>query len=390
MDRKTTIFQWSQLLSLAVIHVMMGTFAGILPVILPRVREEFALSLSAVTIILATMNLVNNGTQLMIGHLRDDKSRPLLMQIGLCIAIAICAMNLLKGLPHSYLLLIVMAAVTGFGIAIMFPEILRAVHALDGISPSVSSGVFMIGGNIGFTVGAWLATLLVTRFGLQGLYFFLLAPVISLTLIKSLKIRLAIESKSNDTDSSDSPGLSIWWVYAATVPYGIALLVILSLLPTWLNELGYELTYGGQAVMIFGLGSVVGTLFWAAIAMKKGELITTVVAIFLGLPVLCCYFVFIEHRWAVWILFVAGLIPGSLFPLFITMARRSGGLKLGQRMGLIIGGVWGIASIFLMAAGYLAEYIGIGKLIMFSPAGLLISAAVCIVIMKKQRCRKSS
>ncbi len=369
---------------------MMGTFAGILPVILPRVREEFALTLSAVTIILATMNLVNNSTQLMIGHLRDDKSRPLLMQIGLCIAIAICLMNLLKGSPYSYLLLIVMGAITGFGIAIMFPEILRAVHALDGISPSVSSGVFIIGGNIGFTAGAWLVTLLVTRFGLQGLYFFLLAPVISLVLINSLKIRLAVEPKSNDTDSQDSPGLSIWWVFAATAPLGISLLIVLSLLPTWLNELGFELTYGGQAIMIFGLGGVIGTLFWAAIATKKGELLSTVVALFLGIPVLYCYFLFIQHRWAIWILFAAGLTLMSLFPLFVTMARLAGGLKLGQRMGLIVGGVWGAASLFLMAAGYLAEYIGVGKLIILSPAGFLISAVVCIVIMKKQSCRKNS
>ncbi|GAI41551.1 unnamed protein product, partial [marine sediment metagenome] len=54
----------------------------------------------------------------------------------------------------------------------------------------------MAGGFIGYAVGGWVPTLLVSGFGLKGLYWLLLCPIVGVLLIAFLKIRLAVEKKT--------------------------------------------------------------------------------------------------------------------------------------------------------------------------------------------------
>jgi MFS family permease len=116
-----------------------------------------------------------------------------------------------------------------------------------------------------------------------------------------------------------------------------------------LNELGFELTFGGYSTSMFGLGGAVGSFVWANIARKKDELKCSIAALFLVVPFLVIYLIFINDRAAIWLLFGAGFCAIAAYILMITLSRHAKGLNLGQRMGFMLGGTWALANIVFMA-----------------------------------------
>ena len=153
------------------------------------------------------------------------------------------------------------------------------------------------------------------------------------------------------------------------MPAAVSTTVLANLLPTVLNELRFELTFGGLSATMFGLGGAVGSFVWANIARKKGELKCLTAALFLVVPFIVMYLVFIDNRTAIWLLFGIGFCAISAYVLMITLSRYATGLSLGQRMGFMVGGTWALANIVFMALLPAAEHFGPNVILKFVPLG---------------------
>jgi FSR family fosmidomycin resistance protein-like MFS transporter len=357
-----------------------------LPAILPAIRAEFSLSLSKAGLIMAVLYLTCNGVQPLTGHLRANKHKPLFLHIGLVLGSVIC---LLGAVPRggAFVGMILLAIVSGFGIAIVHPEGLRGIHRLRSIKPAVSTAVFMAGGFVGFAGGGVISAYLVERFGLPGLYPLMLCPLVGIALVILLRIRLAVERTVSvkDTSRQAKSWLPFRFILLMAMPAAVSTTIITSLLPTVLNELNFELTFGGLSATMFGLGGAVGSFVWAHVAHKKGELNCSVAALFLTTPFLVLYFIFIDSRTAIWLLFGAGFWAVSAYILMITLSRQAKGLTLGQRMGFMVGGTWALAYIIFIPLLRAAEHFGSDVIIKFSPLGYLLSGAFGLYVVLKSR-----
>ncbi|MHC4124127.1 MAG: MFS transporter, partial [Planctomycetota bacterium] len=191
MHRKSDIFQWAQLLTLAAVHFLVDLFPGMLPTILPEVRQRFAFTLTMAVAVLTTLNISCNLFQILTGHMRPEKKKPLFMPLGLLLAASLCLMPLLPSSNGLFVTIpiIILALISGLGVAIAHPEGLRGVHNLDRIKPSVSTAVFMTGGFLGYASGGWISTLVVSLFGLEGLLMVFILPLVGILLLWALKIR---------------------------------------------------------------------------------------------------------------------------------------------------------------------------------------------------------
>jgi FSR family fosmidomycin resistance protein-like MFS transporter len=376
-----------QLFVLAGVHFLIDLFASMLPAILPAIRDEFSLSLSQGGYVLVALLLTCNALQPLIGHMRANKRRPLFLHLGLIVGATICLLGILPRGNSAYSLMILLAVVSGIGIAIVHPEGLRAIHSLGRIPPTVSTAVFMAGGFLGYASGGAVSAFLVSRYGLQGLYPLALCPVIGIIMILSLKIRLAVERKGRNKDltQTENKQLSFWLIMVMATPAAVSTTILTSLLPTMLNELGFELTFGGLSTTMFGLGGTVGAFIWAAIAHKKGELKCSIAALFLVIPFLVTYLVFIDNRMAIWLLFGAGFCAMPAYILMITLSRHAKGLKFGQRMGFMVGGTWALAFIVFSALLPIAEHFGTDALLRYVPWGYLFSALFGLFIIFKAK-----
>src|SRR4030042_150000 len=159
-----------QLLVLSGVHFCIDMFAGMLPPLVPAVREEFALSLSLCVLLVVALNMTSNGVQVLTGHLRAYKRAPLFLHIGLVLGAGICLLGLLPRTGAVFVALLLLSIVSACGIAVVHPEALRAVHYLRRIRPAVSTAVFMAGGRCGYASSGAVSTVLVSRFCLRGLY----------------------------------------------------------------------------------------------------------------------------------------------------------------------------------------------------------------------------
>lgn len=385
MNSRSVRIQWLQLLVLSGVHFSVDMFGNMLPAILPAVLREFALTLSLGTVVLSSLTLTSNGVQLLTGHMRPGRSGPLFLHIGLVLAASIC---LLAVIPRSTIgipLIIGLAAVSGCGIAIAHPEGLRAVHGLDGIAPQLSTAVFMTSGLLGFASGGAISAALVSSFGLKGLYPLALCPVVGMLAICLARVRL---STDGDRQRQGGPtpaaqGLAFRGVMLIGLPAAVSTTVVVFLIPTYLDGIGFELTFGGLSAAMFGWGGVVGPFAWAVMARRKGDLPCATVAFLSAFPLLVAYLLLIRSRHAIWLLFGVGFCSMSAYILTITLARHSSGLNLGQRMGFIVGGTWGFAAVVFMALGPIADRFGSGIVLMPMPLGYLLSGLLAMRIMRR-------
>ncbi len=372
---------------LASVHFSIDVFASMLPAILPAILAEFSLSLSKGGLVMAVMYLTCNGVQPLTGHLRANKHKPLFMYLGLALGTVICLLGVLPKGSGAFGGMILLAVVSGFGIAIVHPEGLRGVHRLRQIKPAVSTAVFMAGGFMGYASGGVISAFLVSRFGLQGLYPLMLCPVVGIVLVLLLRVRLSVERTAyvKDATQHGKSWLPFWFILLMAMPAAVSTTIISSLLPTVLNELGFGLTFGGLSATVFGLGGAVGSFAWAHFAHKKGELKCSVMALFLVIPFLAVYLVFINSRMAICMLFGAGFCAISAYILMITLSRSAAGLTLGQRMGFMVGGTWALAYVVFIPLLRVAEHFGSDVVLKFSPLGYLLSGGFGLYVMLKAR-----
>jgi len=380
------------------IHFLVDMFGNMLPAILPEMRRQFAMALWMGGSVLAALSLAANGVQVLTGGMRPNKTSPLFLHIGMVLAASICLIFLAPKSPAGIVLLLVLGVVRGSGIAITHPEGLRAVHTLDRISPSLSMPVFMTAGFLGFASGGMISAHLVSSFGLRGLWPLAMGAVVGVLVLLVAKVHLSTEeSESRAGNSRPQLGpeaLPFWKVLLLGLPAAVSTTVVLQLAPTYLNELGFDLEFGGFATAMFGWGSTVGPFVWAAIAHKKGDLRCSAWAFLLSFPFMALYLVFATHRAAAWLLVGVGFSSMSAYILTITLARNARGANLGRRMALIVGGTWGIAMLVFLVLAALADLVGTGPILKVTPAGYLISAGLAFWVLRRHpessRCRTTT
>jgi len=371
---------------------MVDMIGGMLPAILPKVRTDFQLSLTIAVLVPVVMMIAANSIQMFTGNLRANRVKPLFLHLGLVLTVAVC---LLGALPRSHAaipMMVLLAIITGCGIGTVHPESLRAIHALPHIPPAISTGVFMTGGILGYASGGAISTILVSYWGLGGLYPLLLCPVLVIPIVVLLKIRLAVELKPTDpTGPAPTPKYPAFaLVMIMALPSAISTTLIAVLLPTRLEELGFTLTFGGYSTTMFGLGGALGSLFWAAVAHRKGELLCSTLTFLLATPFALAYLLLLENSGVVWLIFAAGFFAFAGYILLITLARYAPGAKLGLKMGWIVGGTWLFANFVVFPLTPIAQYFGTQTVMQYAPLGYLLSGLIGIHLLRKTRPKTAS
>lgn len=382
----TLRLQWIQLIVLSGVHFLVDMFGNVLPAILPVIRDDFHVTLVVGGLVLASVPLASNAIQILTGSLRPNKTRPLFLHLGVILSASICLVALSPRSAAGIALLVGLGVISGSGVAVAHPEGLRAVHTLGRISPALSTAVFMTAGFLGFASGGAISAVLVGSYGLKGLYPLIPCLLVGIVAIRLSRVRLAVERgalPANSGTPSSVQVLPFWKVLSIGLPAAVSTTVILQLTPTYLNELGFDLAFGGLATAMFGWGSTVGPFVWTVIAHRKGDLAASVWAFLLSTPFIVLYLMFARHAAAAWLLFGVGFSSMSAYILTITLARESRGSNLGQRMALIVGGTWGIATIVFLILTLVAHWVGTGPVLKLTPIGYVLSGVAAFWVLRQ-------
>ena len=384
--------QWTKLIGITMVHFLTDTLAGMFPAVMPDIMREFKWDLPTANMVFSILIIVCNAGQVLICNLRQHNSKPFFLQFGICAGAAICFLCFLAGVPGAFYIMCALAVITGCGIAAAHPEGLRAVHDLDDIPSPISTAVFMTGGAFGFASGGLIGSYFVTLFGLKGLLCFIIPAIVSVIIVYLLKIQLAVEPAVKDNAEQiehieHKTAMSFWPIFWMAVASTTASVILIFLLPTRLQQLGFDRNFGGFSTMMFGMGGAVGSLVWSIVANRKGQLAVASISFFLGVPIMLVYLLLMDHRLAVYLLFASGFCSWAGFPLLVSISRKARGLTLGMRMGLMVGGSWGISAVFEMLLVYIAQplAIDVNTLLYFTPTCFTIASFLGLMIMLNRR-----
>ena len=375
-----------QLGLLTLAHLLADSAGSAIPGFLPVAMTYFGLDLAYGVTIVSFMGIACNLLQIPLSKLGSKSPSPVWIIVGL---VLLGLTGWIGFLPANtpFLLILALILLAAIGIALVHPTGLRGVQALKGISAGMTTPVFMTGGFFGVALAPWIAGLLVERFGLKGLVIFFPLTVLARLCIGIFRIKLATDQdKTVQKGEVYSPwSLTALLVMATFLNCGST--AFSGLVPYMLNkEAGFTLGFGNLALFLFGGGSSAVSVLLGMLASKRRVDVLLIVLLFAGVPFTLLFFLFAGAKWAILFALFSGTLCSSVFPIMVAMSKTSGGkMSLGLRMGLMVGGTWGIAGLVFLLVGIAAKYYGAKEVLTFVvPVFYLLTALTALLTRKRE------
>jgi predicted MFS family arabinose efflux permease len=212
---------------------------------------------------------------------------------------------------------------------------------------------------------------------------------LALTIICLKYADITLITDKQKTESTKNQKADYTWsfpqLFLIALLLNIGATILQALLPTYLYEsMGVSLKYGGFMALLFGLGSALGSFGggWLSKKYSIPNIIMTSMAI--GIPLLIIYILSCQYIWSGIFIFLAGMFVSSSLPLLVVLARFAHTkLTIGVKMGVMVGGTWGSASvIFLLLSGPI-EFFGVDKAIKLVVTFYILALSVAYLCRKR-------
>jgi FSR family fosmidomycin resistance protein-like MFS transporter len=200
---------------------------------------------------------------------------PWLLPIGLIFAGLGIA---LTGLFDQYPVILLLAIVSGIGIAAYHPEAARLVNFAAGDRKSTAMSIFGIGGTIGFAAGPLIITAALMHWGLAG-SLILIVPVLLMSLVISFNFHvfetLKKDNEHIDQNSPQAVGKENWSAFTriaiivcgrSIIFFGLNIFIPLY----WIHGLSQSKVAGATALTIFVGSGIIGNLVGGTLADRIG------------------------------------------------------------------------------------------------------------------------
>jgi len=317
---------------------------GALPAMLPFFIAAYDLSYAAAASIVFATNMTSSIVQPLFGHAADRFSKPWLLSIGLMLA----GMGLaLTGIFQSYRWIMILAVVSGIGIAAYHPEAARLVNFAAGTKKGAAMSLFGVGGTLGFAIGPLLITTALLQWDLKG-SLILIVPVTIMALVmtsqfstfESLEVKRNRELSASDAkEYKENWGafglLTITVIGKSILFYGLNTFIPIY----WINGLNQSKAAGAMALTIFAGSGIFGTLLGGSLADRMGQKKVILLGCF-GLTLFLPMLILFKNVQLVTLLLVPiGLMLSATYSPTIVLGQN----YLPNRVGLSSGVTLGLA-----------------------------------------------
>lgn len=366
-------------LALALGHLVTDLQAGALPIVLPQLKELFALTYSQLAAIVLLQNIMSSVIQPAFGYITDKHSLPNFLPF--CAALAGAGFALV-GWTSSYTLLLATVVFISLASATYHPQASKTVNFLStDHNRAQNMGIFSIGGNAGMAVGSILMTFLLGMAGgIHNTMYFVLPGLIVFWLIlkympeykrvnKEHALQQAKKSLQGSTEkiSYFSLFLILFYIFMrSSIHSGIS-----TYLPLFFMKLrGFEAVTASSLVSGFLLGGVVGTYIGSVLSDRLGARKILLGSITLSIPAIFCITIAATPFFAMAAVVTAGFFIIGSFATTIILAQCMLPNNVGMASGLTIGFSVGLGGFGVTILGFLADNYGLDfvmRLLVFLP-----------------------
>ncbi len=376
-------------------HAVTDISQGALPMMLAFLQPTFALSQLQVGAVMLAFNLSSSVVQPIFGILSDRFRAVWLIPLGCLLSGAGMA---LTGFSNSYPVLLLIALVSGLGIAAYHPEGSKNARQASGARKATGMSLFSVGGNLGFASGPVLATFF---YGLAGLHgsagFLVLSSIMALLLWLSLAGIAAAPGGTGDVagqvkDAGQTPSAlhkktagkgMPWFVLPITILVSVVIMRsfvhfgLVTFLPQYyVHYLQHSEKYAAAIISLFLFAGVFGTLVGGPAADRWG-LKNVIVTSMTSLIPLLYFFIHLQGFWTIIIVALMGFAIISTFSVTVVMGQEMMPDNVGLASGLLLGFGIGMGGVGATMLGWVADKWGLPAvfetMIVFPVIGLLLA-----------------
>ena len=368
------------LILLSLGHLVTDITQGALPALLPFLKEALGLSYTAAGLVLLVSNLTSSIIQPLFGLISDRRPKPVLIPLGILMA----AVGLsLSGLSPNYLTLLGLVVFCGLGVAAFHPEGFKTAHFFIGGKKATGMSLFAVGGNLGFALGPFTLTWLVTHFSLKGTLAYLIPGLLMVgTVVYFLStfrytdpVRAKKTAPQMGADSSHYGALTIL-ILVVTMRSWIQMGLVSYIPFYYINYLKGDPLLAGKMVTTFLVSGTVGTLLGAPLADRWGHKRFLNFTWMIMIP-LMILFLQVQGWGTFVVLACSGIVLISSFSVTVVMAQDLLPGRLGLASGLMVGFAIGTGGLGVTLLGIVADAWGVpaalSTLVFMPPLGLLLS-----------------
>ena len=354
--------------ALALGHMVTDMQAGALPIVLPQLKELFALSYSQLAAIVLLQNIMSSVIQPAFGYITDRRSLPRFLPI--CAMMAGAGFAFI-GWVSSYTWLLCNVVCISLASATYHPQASKTVNFLsDDANRTKNMGLFSIGGNAGMAVGSILMTFLLSLAGgLHNTVYLAIPGVLVMVLMmkampdyirvnKEHEVQQAQKQASGTTEKISYFALFLILFYIfmrSSIHSGIS-----TYLPLYFMKFrGFEAVFSSSLVSGFLLGGVAGTYVGSVLSDRLGARKILLGSITLSIPAIYCITIATTQAFAMMSVVLAGFFIIGSFATTIIIAQCMMPNNVGMASGLTIGFSVGLGGFGVTILGMLADRFGL-------------------------------
>jgi FSR family fosmidomycin resistance protein-like MFS transporter len=357
-------FNLKILMVLSLGHLVTDIYQSALPAILPFLKENLSLSYTMAGVILMAANFTSSLIQPLFGFLSDRQEKAFLLPLGcLCAGVGFSLLSL----PSSYVYIVMLVIISGFGIASYHPEGYKTAHFFTGEKRVMGMAIFAVGGNMGFALGPIISIYIIKYMGFSSLPVIIVPSLVFVAIIifywrdisiaEFKKDRIAEKGVAQERRKGTYISLSI--VIAIVIMRSWTQVGLMTYIPFYyINYLKGDPLYAGKLVFVFLLGGAIGTLGGAPLADRWGHKRYLTISMLFCTLLLPLIFIIDGYMLFV-VLGLLGMTLISTFTVTVVMAQQLLPRNLGVASGLMVGFAIGAGGVCVTLLGVIADHFGV-------------------------------
>jgi len=377
-------FQTGRVITMASGHFVHDTYTAFLPPLLPSFIAHLALT-KAEAGLLNTFITAPSLIQPAIGHFADRFN----LRYAVILAPAITAtMMCLLGTAPGYAILALLLLIAGFSSAGMHAVGPVMAGRLSGRSLGRGMSFWMVGGELGRTLGPIVVVTAVIHLTMKGLPWLMVGGWVA-SLVFYLRIR-GVSGRPEEL----APGLpwrsALRRMKPVLLPLGVIILLrafmqasLTYYLPTFLIEEGADLWYAGASLTVLQGAGVAGAFLGGSVSDRLGRRLVLLISMTVA-PVFMIAFLAV-HGWAQYGLLVfLGMLVISTTPVMMALVQESFPENRALANGTYMSMSFLIRSGVVVLLGALSDKFGLRQMFTAS-AVIMISGAPLLFLLPNSR-----
>jgi MFS transporter, FSR family, fosmidomycin resistance protein len=339
---------------------MVDLCANILPIFYPLLMATLNLTYASVAALTTVQFAASSLSQPLFGWFADRFGTRLVAPAS--VAAAVVAISL-AGFAPSYMALVLLVALLGLGIGAYHPQGAKAATILGGRWRTTSLSVYILFGNVGYSIGPLLAAAVLVPLGLRSSSVLAVPGILVVLLLIAVTPRVdrMVKSSSSAVRRGGGTAVSRTGIAAvatiivarAWIAYGI-----IAFLPLLYAARAEDPRRAGEILFLFIIMEGVGTALGGWLADRVGRKPTLIVSFLLATPVLYL-FLGADGANAMVLALSLGLLLGCSMTITLVAVQEALPSRMGVASALAISLNQIMGSVGVTVQGFMADHYGL-------------------------------